>query len=254
MQFAFVGGALRLPTLVAPDAQMNLQRYEQVSQAKNFADFRQGLIDFAHDMDFGLIAGVLAIERGVGGKSEYIPIGNTPPEFLAAASNAENAQRDPVHRHVMRNAAPLIYDQRLYVDAGAGDLWEMQAPFGYRTGLAVSVHMPGYRRFLLGVDRERPLPTDPVKLSRMLADLQLLAVHAQDAASRLLMPVAAPKLSARQLEILRLTMDGKSAWVVGSLLGISENTVNYHMKQLFRALDVSTKNHAVLKAMELGLL
>ncbi|MCP6151537.1 helix-turn-helix transcriptional regulator, partial [Klebsiella pneumoniae] len=62
------------------------------------------------------------------------------------------------------------------------------------------------------------------------------------------------KLPARQLEILKLTMEGKSAWVVGTLLGISENTVNYHMKQLFKQLDVSTKQAAVLKAMELGLL
>lgn len=234
---------------------MNLQRYEQVSQAADFASFRQGLIDFAHDMDFGLIAGVLAVERyRAGEKSEYFAIGNTPSDFLAAAKNPDNAKRDPVHRHVMRNPAPLVYDQQLYVDAGAGDLWEMQAPFGYRTGIAVSVHMPGYRRFLLGVDREEPMPKDPVKLSRLLADLQLLAVHAQDAAARILLPAEVPRLHPRQLEILRLTMEGKSAWVVGSLLGISENTVNYHMKQLFKQLDVSNKSHAVLKAIELGLL
>ncbi|MDG0852517.1 helix-turn-helix transcriptional regulator [Roseateles puraquae] len=234
---------------------MNLQRYEQVSQAADFDSFRQGLIDFAGDLDFGLISGVLAVERkGPGAKTEYFSVGNTPAEFLAAQVNPENAKRDPVHRHVMTNAAPLIYDQRLYVDAGSGDLWEMQAPFGYRTGLAVSVHMPGYRRFLLGVDRHEPLPSDPIKLNRMIADLQLLAVHAQDAAARLLVPTKVPRLPARQLEILRLTMEGKSAWVVGSLLGISENTVNYHLKQLFKQLDVSNKNHAVLKAMELGLL
>ena len=234
---------------------MNFQLYEQVSQAADLSSFRQGLIDFAHDLDFGLISGVLAIERrGPGARTDYFSIGNTPAEFLAAQVDPENARRDPVHRHVMTNAAPLIYDQRLYADAQAGDLWEMQAPFGYRTGLAVSVHMPGYRRFLLGVDREKALPSDPIKLNRMIADLQLLAVHAQDAASRLLIAVKAPRLPARQLEILRLTMEGKSAWVVGSLLGISENTVNYHLKQLFKRLDVSNKNHAVLKAMELGLL
>lgn len=234
---------------------MNLQRYEQVSQAADFASFRQGLIDFANDLDFGLISGVLAVERrGPGAKTEFFSVGNTPAEFLAAQVNPENAKRDPVHRHVMTNAAPLIYDQRLYADAGAGDLWEMQAPFGYRTGLAVSVHMPGYRRFLLGVDRNEALPSDPIRLNRMIADLQLLAVHAQDAAARLLVPLKVPRLPQRQLEILRLTMEGKSAWVVGSLLGISENTVNYHLKQLFKQLDVSNKNHAVLKAMELGLL
>jgi len=235
---------------------MNFQRYEQVSQAADLTSFRQGLIDFASDLDFGLISGVLAVERrGPGTKTEYFSIGNTPAEFLAAQVDPENAKRDPVHRHIMSNAAPLVYDQSLYVDAQAGDLWEMQAPFGYRTGLAVSVHMPGYRRFLLGVDRDNPLPGDPIKLNRMIADLQLLAVHAQDAAARLLVTVnKAPRLPPRQLEILRLTMEGKSAWVVGSLLGISENTVNYHMKQLFKVLDVSTKHQAVLKAMELGLL
>lgn len=236
---------------------MNLQRYEQVGQAADLASFRQGLIDFANDLDFGLVSGVLAIERrGPKAKTEYFSIGNTPKEFLAAQVDPENAKRDPVHRHVMSNAAPLIYNQRLYTDAGAGDLWETQAPYGYRTGLAVSVHMPGYRRFLLGIDRDKPLPTDPIKVSRMIADLQLLAVHAQDAASRLLIQVkpSPVRLQPRQLEILKLTMEGKSAWVVGSLLGISENTVNYHLKQLFKVLDVSSKSHAVLKAMELGLL
>lgn len=234
---------------------MNLQRYEQVSQAADLASFKQGLIDFANDLDFGLISGVLATQRrSAGSKLDYFSIGNTPAEFLAAQVDPENAKRDPVHLHVMSNAAPLVYDQRLYVKAGAGDLWEMQAPFGYRTGLAVSVHMPGYRRFLLGVDRHDDLPREPIKLNRMIADLQLLAVHAQEAAARLLVRGDRPKLPARQLEILKLTMEGKSAWVVGTLLGISENTVNYHMKQLFKQLDVSTKQAAVLKAMELGLL
>lgn len=234
---------------------MNLQRYEQVSQASDLASFRQGLIDFANDLDFGLVAGVLAVERrGPGAKTEYFSISNTPAQFMDAFRDADNAKRDPVHRHVMQHATPLIYDQSLYVGAGAGDLWEMQAPFGYKAGLAVSVHMPGYRRFLLGVDRDKALPRDSAKLNRMLADLQLLAIHAQDAAARLLVSSDVPKLQPRQLEVLKLSMEGKSAWVVGSLLGISENTVNYHMKQLFKQLDVSTKQGAVLRAMELGLL
>jgi DNA-binding CsgD family transcriptional regulator len=238
---------------------MNLQRYEQVSQAEDLASFRQGLIDFANDLDFGLVVGVMAIEhRGPGARTEYVAVGNTPDEFLDIQRNNDYARRDPVHQRLGALTKPLIYDQSFYVDAGAGELWEMYAPFGYRTGVAVGVQMPGYRRLLLGVDREEPLPTDPVRLNRMIADLQLLAVHAQEAAGRLLLPKrgARPevKLPARQLEILKLTMEGKSAWVVGSLLGISENTVNYHMKQLFKQLDVSTKHQAVLKAMELGLL
>lgn len=236
---------------------MNLQRYEQVSQAADLSSFRQGLIDFANDLDFGLVVGLLVVEhRGPGAKTEYHAVGNTPDAFLAIQKDNSYAKRDPVHQRLMNLTKPLIYDQAFYVEAGSGELWEMYAPFGYQTGVAVGVHMPGYRRLLLGVDRDAPLPKDPIKLNRMIADLQLLAVHAQDAAGRLLgskkqMQVELPS---RQLEILKLTMEGKSAWVVGSLLGISENTVNYHMKQLFKTLDVSTKHQAVLKAMELGLI
>jgi DNA-binding CsgD family transcriptional regulator len=236
---------------------MNLHRYEQVSQASDLAAFRQGLIDFANDLDFGLVVGVLAIEhRGPAAKTEYISVGNTPQAFVEASKDPEYAKRDPVHQRLMRQSTPLIYDQQLYVESGAGDLWEMIAPFGYRTGVAVGVHMPGYKRLLLGMDREAALPRDPVKLNRLIADLQLLAVHAQDAAARLLVSTreAIPKLPARQLEILKLSMEGKSAWVVGSLLGISENTVNYHMKQLYRQLGVSTKQQAMLRAMDLGLI
>src|SRR5574343_583324 len=178
---------------------MNLQRYEQVSQAADVSAFKRGMIDAAHDLGFGLISGVMIIEKpSPGSKAQYVPIGNTPADFLAASGDLENVKRDPVHRHVARAHTPLVYDQRLYVDAGAGDLWEMQAPFGYRTGIAVSVLMPTYRRFLLGVDREEALPTDSAKLSRMVADLQLLAIHAQDAAGRLLVPnksaVGVPRL------------------------------------------------------------
>jgi DNA-binding CsgD family transcriptional regulator len=240
---------------------MNPQRYEQVSQAEDVTSFRQGLIDFANDLDFGLVVAVMAVEhRGPGrATTEYISVGNTPQAFIDASRDPDNAKRDPVHRRLMNGqSGSLIYDQDFYVNAQAGDLWEVHAPFGYRTGIAFSLLMPDYRRLLLGVDRDEALPKDPVRLNRMIADLQLLAVHAQDAAARLLLPryadVDKPKLQPRQLEILRLTREGKSAWVVGSLLGISENTVNYHMKQLFRVLEVSTKHQAVSKAEAWGLL
>lgn len=234
---------------------MSLQRYEQVSQAPDLAAFRQGLVDFAHDQGFGLVVGVLAVERlAAGGKTNYFSVGNTPEKFLQASRDPAFARRDPVHTQLMRRWTPLVYDQDFYVRSGAADLWDMVAPFGYRTGVAVAVNMPGHKRLLLGMDREEALPKNTVQLNRIVADLQLLAVHAQDAAARLLLPQNSVQLPARQLQILRLTQEGKSAWVVGHLLGISENTVNYHLKRLFQQLDVSTKGQAVVRAMELGLL
>jgi DNA-binding CsgD family transcriptional regulator len=118
--------------------------------------------------------------------------------------------------------------------------------------------LPAGRHFLLGFDRSRPLPQDDVKLTRLLADLQLLAVHAQDAALRLLdepeNSSPPPRLTVREVEILQYTMDGKSAWAIGQILGLSEHTINFHLRNVMKKLDSASKHQAVLKALALGLL
>ena len=97
----------------------------------------------------------------------------------------------------------------------------------------------------------------PARLTRLVADLQLFAVHAQDAAMRILTPASVrrvPSLTPRELETLRWTMEGKTAWEVGNLLGISERTAALHVNNATHKLDCVNKHQAVLKALRLGLI
>jgi DNA-binding CsgD family transcriptional regulator len=238
---------------------MLLQRYFEVSQAPDLTTLEARLVNFAEEMDFGLVSAAVAVDSmGPTRPPVIVMIGNTPKAFLAQARDPEDTLRDPVMRRMKSLSVPFIYDQQLYASEGAGDLWETQAPFGYRTGVAVALHLPGHRHFLLGVDRADPLPGEAGTLTRIMADLQLLAVHAQSAAMRLMLPSESqakfPELTGRELEILRWTMDGKSAWTVGTILGISENTVNFHLRSVFKKLDASSKHQAVLIALRNGLL
>ena len=79
-----------------------------------------------------------------------------------------------------------------------------------------------------------------------------------DAAQRLLVPADidgdAPHLTPREIDILRLTRDGKSAWVAGQILAISEHTVNFHLRNIQRKINTTSKHQAVLAAMRLGLI
>ena len=122
----------------------------------------------------------------------------------------------------------------------------------------MALHLPDGKHFQFGVDRERPLPNDPEELQRLVADLQLFAVHAQDSAMRLLLPPTQqperPALTPRELEVLRWTMDGKTAWEVGAVLGISERTVVFHVNNASHKLGCINKQQAVLKALRLGLI
>ena len=49
-------------------------------------------------------------------------------------------------------------------------------------------------------------------------------------------------------------MDGKTAWEVGNLLGISERTAVLHLQTAMRKLGCVNKHQAVLKALRLGLI
>jgi DNA-binding CsgD family transcriptional regulator len=108
------------------------------------------------------------------------------------------------------------------------------------------------------VDRDQALTHDGAELQRLVADLQLFAVHAQDAAMRLLLPAPQqpdrPNLTPRELEALRWTMEGKTAWEVGALLGITERTAVLHVNNAMHKLGCVNKHLAVLKALRLGLI
>jgi DNA-binding NarL/FixJ family response regulator len=65
---------------------------------------------------------------------------------------------------------------------------------------------------------------------------------------------AADRLSARELEVLRLAAGGHTNRVIGDLLGISEPTVKSHMSTILVKLGASDRTHAVTLATKRGYL
>ncbi|WP_339765524.1 response regulator transcription factor [uncultured Hoeflea sp.] len=65
---------------------------------------------------------------------------------------------------------------------------------------------------------------------------------------------ATPKLSDRQIEILRHIRQGWSNKDISESLSISENTVKSHIKQIFRELNVSKRTASIQKAQVYGLI
>jgi DNA-binding CsgD family transcriptional regulator len=186
-------------------------------------------------------------------------VANTPTGYLETSRDPNVARRDPVIKRLKTLNTPFVYDQALYVGDGVPEIWETQAPFGYRTGIAMALHLPGGKHFLLGVDRPQALPKSDDVLTRLMADLQLLAVYAQETALRVLLnfkddDAPVPRLTEREREVLQWTREGKSAWAVGQILSISEATVQTHLRNARQKLGASSKHVAILRAMEMGII
>ena len=231
--------------------------FSEVMKSRDRDEFQSELVAFTKRLGFETVACSLVIDHMLG-EAEFITVDNTPREYKEMFQDSVSARRDPVMQHCKRQSVPIIWDQSTYVSSGLGDKWEEQASFGMSNGIAMALHLPEGRHFLFGVERDRPVPTDASELTRIVADLQLFAVHAQDAALRILVPKpldpSLPSLTPRELETLRWTMEGKTAWEVGSVLGITERTASLHVNNATHKLGCVNKHQAVLKALRLGLL
>jgi DNA-binding CsgD family transcriptional regulator len=86
--------------------------------------------------------------------------------------------------------------------------------------------------------------TDILREVRILADYlhsHVLRTNGHDANRQLI-------VSARELDCLRWTAAGKSAWEASVILGISERTVRFHLNAAREKLDCTTTVQAVAKA------
>ncbi|WP_245508883.1 helix-turn-helix domain-containing protein [Bradyrhizobium nanningense] len=53
---------------------------------------------------------------------------------------------------------------------------------------------------------------------------------------------------------MRWVAEGKSSWEIGVILGISENTVNFHVENTMRKLGATSRIQAVATAIRLDVL
>jgi DNA-binding CsgD family transcriptional regulator len=62
------------------------------------------------------------------------------------------------------------------------------------------------------------------------------------------------ELSPREKQCLSWAAEGKSSWDISIILRISENTVNFHVKNAMKKLGVSRRSVAAIKAIGLGII
>ncbi|MER8855950.1 helix-turn-helix transcriptional regulator [Mesorhizobium australicum] len=61
-------------------------------------------------------------------------------------------------------------------------------------------------------------------------------------------------LSLREKECILWVAKGKTSWEIGMILGISLNTVNFHIKNVMRKLDAPSRTVAAIKAVNCGII
>ena len=178
-----------------------------------------------------------------------------PPTWQVRYSEAEYLQQDPTVKHGLCDLNPLLWSDALF--AGSPKLWDEAKSCGLRVGWAQSSLDSRAMRGMLTLARSSETLTAS-ELAANETKMRWLVIITHQAFSRVLkahMPeLPLDAVTKREVEILRWSADGKTSEEIATILNISVNTVNFHIKNALHKLRAPNKIAAVVRAAVLGLL
>jgi DNA-binding CsgD family transcriptional regulator len=234
------------------------RRCLDILHATSVRDFTRQIIAFTQHLGFNNVGAIVAVKHS-NTLTEFKTITNAPAAYLNEFHNLEHASIDPVSEHCIQSSSPIVWNRQTYKSAGVEQLWQLQEPYGYRSGLAVAMHFARGRHFVFGGNWDKDA-CDKVPHFRAIAeDLLSFAAHAQAAAFELTLPSAMVpngtfSLAKRELEVLGWTADGLTSWQVADRMSISERHVALLVQRAMQKLSCSSRYEACLRAIRLGLL
>jgi LuxR family transcriptional activator of conjugal transfer of Ti plasmids len=192
------------------------------------------------------------------------------PEMIHLTSRPDWGQRyvaqnysknDPVVRQCFVNRAPVKWTEEFMSAARtANETLMMQDAWdnGLKRGYTIPIHGPGGELGMMMLSCNEN-DRDFLRLMEEYEyDLQVMAYHFHDILKKNIKRKAKVPppgvLTDREVEILRWTIDGKTAWEIGHILKISERTVNFHLQNVMSKFGVHNKTHAAAKAVSFGLI
>jgi len=161
---------------------------------------------------------------------------------------------DPVLQPVNFMRGYLPWSDELFVDTP--ELWAAAQDHGLRRGVTQCVMSPNRAAGLLSVSRSG-LKGKLLADDQLNARLQYLAELSLMTLARLEDPSVAPmslKMSKREREILQWTGEGKTSAEIAIILSISENTVNFHQKNMQKKFNAPNKTQIACYAAAMGLI
>lgn len=236
---------------------LSYQQILDIGLAPDAETLQARLVSATHALGFGLCGGTFIRGRLSSGNATVRALGNPPDGFLEASRSLDAGLRDPLLTAMLAKPGMFTYDQALYTESGAADLWDNQAAFGFRSGMAVALHETSHLElFSFGVDGPDSLPTQAASRLALEAQLRMVAMHAHEAAKRLWTARVAVDLNAvnaEETEALKWASDGMCVWVRGDKLVHSRPGLASAQRSAARKLGTFGPG-AVLRAIEGGLI
>ncbi len=194
-------------------------------------------------------------------KPYLISISGYPKEWRTRYTEAAYITVDPTIIHCATHLTPIFWDQITVQEKENEFIRRFMSEardFDLKSGVSIPVHSPqGESAMLSLVSNKDHLRAKPQILEAM-PYAQLFAAYLHESVRKIfeqqVLPLKRAQLTNRERECLLWAAEGKTAWETAKILGVAERTVIFHLQNAGYKLNVVNRQHAVARAVSLGLI
>jgi LuxR family quorum-sensing system transcriptional regulator CciR len=187
---------------------------------------------------------------------QFIFLQNYPARWVQTYARAGLHRHDPTQRLASARPASFAWTDLAGLTALSPrelHVLEEARKAGLGEGFTVPLHAPGERAAScsFAIETGQPFPAGALLAAELLAHIAFTAlfdlIHPERAD-------CAPRLTPRQEECVTLMARGKTDWEIGTILGLSEETVTAYLKAARRRFGVARRTQLAVAAVSYGII
>lgn len=188
-------------------------------------------------------------------RSESIIVDNYPAEWRTLYDKNHLKDIDPVVKHCMENSSPVTWGEiNILKRSNTINVMEEAKIYDLKFGVSIPIHTNNSSFGMVSFASSEKMRTDN-SLAVMASNLvQPLISDFVTKQSQSLRDVHSISLTDRELECLKWSAEGKSAWEISRIICCSERTVIFHISNMCNKLGAANKYQAISKAIISGVM
>lgn len=182
---------------------------------------------------------------------------NYPEDWVDYYLANNCSTRDPVILHAPDLDGAYLWNQLgtdFELNHGQQTLMNEAGDAGLRDGVGVPLHGARGKLSLMSFASSDGHPEPDTAMQKLHVLATQFHFTYRDAARTERTPPARIALTERETEILSWIAGGKTSWEIGMIMTISENTVNFHIRNALQKLGANSRIYAVVKAIRYRLI
>lgn len=234
----------------------NLEDYiGRINQAKTSEEAFNTLTDIVKDYGYDQVVYSLMTDHpSLDLPSAHGFAVNYPDHWMEHYFENNYTDIDPVRKNITDNPIPFFWSDlinKTSLDIKEKKLMMEARESGVQDGIGISMFGKMGEIAGLGLARKE---NDDKKDYEDLSQIQLLAMYFHEVNKSFINKAENIELTPREQEVLSWAAEGKTDADISHILTISENTVRFHWKNVFKKLDAYGRVYAITKAIRLQLI